>query len=68
MVSIVRDHARAGSRVAYVGKSAPEFFGLLFGAAKIGAVTVPGNWRLTPPTSAGARRSRPSWCSRRGPC
>jgi long-chain acyl-CoA synthetase len=38
----------AGSRVAYVGKNAPEFFDLLFGAAKIGAVAAPVNWRLTP--------------------
>lgn len=37
-----------GSRVAYIGKNAPEFFDLLFGAAKIGAVTAPVNWRLTP--------------------
>ncbi|MBO2462780.1 long-chain-fatty-acid--CoA ligase [Actinomadura violacea] len=37
-----------GSRVAYVGKNAPEFFDLLFGAAKIGAVAAPVNWRLTP--------------------
>lgn len=37
-----------GSRVAYVGKNAPEYFDLLFGAAKIGAVTAPVNWRLTP--------------------
>ncbi|GAA0950118.1 long-chain-fatty-acid--CoA ligase [Actinocorallia libanotica] len=38
---------RAGDRVAYVGKNAPEYFDLLFGAAKLGAVTVPVNWRLT---------------------
>ncbi len=37
-----------GSRVGYVGKNAPEFFDVLFGAAKIGAVAVPVNWRLTP--------------------
>jgi long-chain acyl-CoA synthetase len=37
-----------GSRVGYVGKNAPEYFDLLFGAAKIGAVTAPANWRLTP--------------------
>ncbi|WP_329520300.1 long-chain-fatty-acid--CoA ligase [Spirillospora sp. NBC_01491] len=37
-----------GSRVAHVGKNAPEFFDLLFGAAKIGAVTAAVNWRLTP--------------------
>ncbi|WP_412517496.1 AMP-binding protein [Actinomadura madurae] len=42
----------AGSRVAYVGKNAPEYFDLLFGAAKIGAVTAPVNWRLTPPEIA----------------
>ncbi|RJL34104.1 long-chain-fatty-acid--CoA ligase [Bailinhaonella thermotolerans] len=37
-----------GSRVAYLGRNAPEFFELLYGAARIGAVTVPLNWRLTP--------------------
>ena len=37
-----------GSRVGYVGKNSPEFFDVLFGAAKIGAVAVPVNWRLTP--------------------
>nr|BFE36263.1 fatty acid--CoA ligase [Actinomadura rugatobispora] len=37
----------AGSRVGYVGKNAPEFFDLLFGAAKLGAVLAPVNWRLT---------------------
>ncbi|MGI8331241.1 long-chain-fatty-acid--CoA ligase [Actinomadura scrupuli] len=37
-----------GTRVGYLGKNAPEYFDLLFGAAKIGAVTVPVNWRLTP--------------------
>ncbi|WP_344838470.1 AMP-binding protein [Actinocorallia longicatena] len=38
----------AGARVGYVGKNAPEFFDVLFGAAKIGAVIAPVNWRLTP--------------------
>ncbi|WP_067825323.1 long-chain-fatty-acid--CoA ligase [Actinomadura kijaniata] len=37
-----------GSRVGYVGKNAPEYFEVLFGAAKIGAVVAPVNWRLTP--------------------
>ena len=37
-----------GSRVGYVGKNAPEFFEVLFGALKIGAVICPANWRLTP--------------------
>lgn len=38
---------RAGQRVAYLDSNAPEFFELLFGAAKIGAVLAPVNWRLT---------------------
>ncbi|MFC9977675.1 long-chain-fatty-acid--CoA ligase [Spirillospora sp. NPDC127200] len=40
--------AGPGARVAYVGKNAPEYFEVLFGAAKLGAVTAPVNWRLTP--------------------
>ena len=36
-------------RVAYLGKNLPAFFDLFFGAAKLNAVTVPVNWRLTPP-------------------
>jgi long-chain acyl-CoA synthetase len=35
-----------GSRVAYLDRTAPEVVELLFAAAKIGAVTVPLNWRL----------------------
>jgi long-chain acyl-CoA synthetase len=38
----------AGSRVAFVGKNSAPFFELLFGASKVGAVTVPVNWRLVP--------------------
>jgi long-chain acyl-CoA synthetase len=38
----------AGSRVAYLGRSAPEVIELLFAVAKIGAVIVPLNWRLSP--------------------
>jgi acyl-CoA synthetase (AMP-forming)/AMP-acid ligase II len=37
---------RAGSRVAYLDRTAPEILELLFATAKIGAVTVPLNWRL----------------------
>jgi long-chain acyl-CoA synthetase len=37
---------RAGDRVAYVGKGTNEFFELLFGVAKAGAVIVPVQWRL----------------------
>jgi long-chain acyl-CoA synthetase len=37
-----------GGRIAFVGKNAPEYFELLFGAAKVGAVNVAINWRLNP--------------------
>jgi long-chain acyl-CoA synthetase len=37
-----------GSRVAYLGHTAPEVIELLFAASKIGAVIVPLNWRLSP--------------------
>jgi long-chain acyl-CoA synthetase len=40
---------RAGSRVAYLDRTAPEAVEVLFAAAKIGAVAVPLNWRLAPP-------------------
>ena len=43
----------AGSRVAYLGRSAPEVIELLFAVAKIGAVIVPLNWRLSPRELAG---------------
>ncbi len=36
-------------RVAFVGKGSNEFFELLFGVAKAGAVLVPVGWRLAPP-------------------
>ncbi len=44
--------AREGSRVAYLGRTAPEVIELLFAAAKVGAVLVPLNWRLAPPELA----------------
>src|SRR5581483_10853478 len=40
---------RAGSRVAYLDRTAPEAIELLLAAAKIRAVAVPLNWRLAPP-------------------
>ena len=36
----------AGDRVAHLDRTGPEVIELLFAAAKIGAVTVPLNWRL----------------------
>src|SRR5215203_5248129 len=41
-----------GARVAYLDRTAPEAIELLFAAAKIGAVSVPLNWRLAPPELA----------------
>ena len=43
----------AGSRVAYLGRTAPEVIELLFAVSKIGAVLVPLNWRLSPRELAG---------------
>lgn len=37
-----------GDRVAYLDANALEYFAMLYGAAKIGAVFVPLNWRLAP--------------------
>ena len=39
---------REGSRVAYLDRTAPEIVELLFATSKLGAVTVPLNWRLAP--------------------
>lgn len=39
----------AGDRVAFVDKNGAEFFDVVFGSAKIGAVAVPVNWRLAAP-------------------
>jgi long-chain acyl-CoA synthetase len=41
-----------GDRVALIDRNGPEFFDLLFGAAKVGAVLVAVNWRLTGPEMA----------------
>ena len=37
-----------GQRIAYVGKNSLHYFELLFGAAKMGAVTTPIGWRCSP--------------------
>ena len=39
-------------RIAFIGKNSDSYFELLIGAAKMGAVTVPVNWRLAPPEVA----------------
>lgn len=37
-----------GDRVAFLARNRIEYFELLFGAARVGMVTVPVNWRLAP--------------------
>jgi long-chain acyl-CoA synthetase len=39
---------QAGDRVAFLDKNGLEYFELLFGAARLGAVLAPLNWRLAP--------------------
>jgi len=46
--ALAADGVARGDRVAYLGKNTIEFFELLFGAAKAGAVLVAVNWRLAP--------------------
>ena len=43
---------RKGDRIAYMGKNSHLYFEILVGAAKLGAVLVPVNWRLAPPEVA----------------
>src|SRR3954453_12530091 len=38
--------------IALIDKNAPEYFEVLFGGAKINAITVAVNWRLAPPEMA----------------
>jgi long-chain acyl-CoA synthetase len=42
----------AQSRIARIDKNSPEYFEVLFGAAKLNAVLVDVNWRLSPPEMA----------------
>ena len=44
--------AGKGSRIAYLGKNHPLYFEALLGAARIGAVMTPVNWRLAAPEVA----------------
>ncbi|MCU4186653.1 long-chain-fatty-acid--CoA ligase [Acidiferrimicrobium sp. IK] len=45
--ALAAEGLRVGDRVAYLDRNAPEFFELLFGCAKLGAVLTPINWRLS---------------------
>ena len=50
--ALIAAGVEAGDRVAFLDKNVPEYFALLFGAAKVRAVTVAVNWRLAPPEMA----------------
>jgi acyl-CoA synthetase (AMP-forming)/AMP-acid ligase II len=50
--ALIRDGVRPGDRVAVLTKNRPEYFELLFGAARARAVLVGLNWRLTAPEIA----------------
>ena len=43
---------KPGDRVAFLGKNHPLYFEAFVGAARIGAVMTPVNWRLAPPEVA----------------
>ena len=49
---LIAEGVHAGDRVAFLDKNSLECFELMFGAAKIGAVLCPINWRLAPPEAA----------------
>ena len=40
---------KQGGRIAYLGKNSDRFYEVLFGAARMGAVLAPVNWRLALP-------------------
>jgi len=44
--ALIAAGVKAGDRVGYLGKNTDYFFELMFGAAKMGAVTLPIGWRL----------------------
>lgn len=46
--ALLASGVKGDERVAYVGKNSDLYFELLFGAAKMGAVTLPIGWRLAP--------------------
>ncbi len=50
--SLLAEGLVAGDRVALLAKNSDRFFDLLFGAAKVGVVLTPINFRLAPPEIA----------------
>ncbi|MFZ2870348.1 fatty acid--CoA ligase [Zavarzinia sp.] len=47
--ALIAEGVKPQGRVAVLDKNAADYFALLFGAAKAGAVLVPVNWRLAAP-------------------
>ncbi len=50
--ALLAEGVKQGDRVAYLGKNHHLYFEAFIGAAKIGAVMTPVNWRLAPPEVA----------------
>lgn len=50
--ALIRAGVARGERVAFLGQNSDQFFEYFFGAAKVGAVFVPVNWRLATPEVA----------------
>ena len=50
--ALIAAGVKPGDRVAFIDKNVPEYYELLFGAAKARAATVAVNWRLAPPEMA----------------
>ncbi|MEL6363543.1 MAG: long-chain-fatty-acid--CoA ligase [Pseudomonadota bacterium] len=50
--ALVAAGVKPGDRIGYLARSLPEFWDLLFGATRIGAVLAPINYRLAPPEVA----------------
>lgn len=46
---LLAEGLKPSSRVAYLGKNSDRYFEILFGAARMGAVLAPINWRLAEP-------------------
>lgn len=46
---LLAEGVKRGSRISYLGKNSDRYFEILFGAARIGAVLAPVNWRLAEP-------------------
>lgn len=46
--ALIADGHAKGARIGYLGKNTDFYFEILFGVAKMGAVTLPIGWRLAP--------------------